>query len=169
MAFSRGKNGKRIEYQGQQGVTIIELLVVVVIIGILATIAYPSYQNYTKSTRRTDAMNALTEAAARQEKFFATCNTYAGNLTGTTLDCATGKLGFSTTAQGYYTLGVAAGSLTGVCSGGGAAITCGFTITATPVATGPQNGDGKLRIDSIGKKEWDKANNNSFTAKWTDK
>jgi type IV pilus assembly protein PilE len=156
------------------GFTLIELMVTVVIAGILAAVAYPAYRNYTKQTRRSDAKIALTQAANQQEKFFTECNYYAANLTGTRACGANntqGILGGNTASpSNYYTLGApVAGNINGSCTGGSASFDCGYTLTATPVATGLQNGDGAFRIDAIGNKQWDKSNNSSFTAKWTDK
>lgn len=152
------------------GFTLIELMIVVVIIGVLAAIAYPGYTKYTIQSRRSDAQIALTQAAAMQEKFYSDCAYYAQSLGGSR-SCGTGvgdgTLGHTTTSLGgYYNLTMAGGTITAVtCSAGN--YTCGFTITATP--TGIQTGDGKFRIDSTNSKQWDKANNNSYSAKWTDK
>lgn len=153
------------------GFTLIEMMVVVVVIAVLATIAYPAYRNYTAQTRRSDAKVALTQVANLQEKFFTECNYYAANLTGTRgcgANSGAGILGVTgtTSPSGYYTLGA---PVAGDINGGCAAFDCGFTITATPVGTGPQAGDGAFRIDSIGNKQWDKKNDSSFSAKWTDK
>lgn len=156
----------RMKCRNFHGFTLVELMIVVVIIGILAAIAYPSYQKYMTQTRRSDAKIALTQAAARQEKYFADCSppTYAGSLDGTNPDCAGGKLGLGAanpdSPKGYYRLAVAAGNIPAGC----AALTCGFTITATPKAGGLQDGDGAFRIDALGTKQWDANNNSSFEA-----
>lgn len=153
-----------------RGFTLIELMITVVIIGILAAIAYPSYRNYTIQTRRSDAQIALTQAANQQERFFTECNWYAANLAGTR-SCGTsttGVLGLTTTAspESHYTISPAAGAINAAsCS----QYSCGYTLTATPVVGGLQANDGKFRIDSTGVKQWDKANNNSYSSKWTDK
>lgn len=153
------------------GVTLIELMIVVVIIGILAAISYPSYRNYMTQTRRSDAQIALTQAANRQEKFFSDCNWYAATVPGTRA-CGTnttGVLGISNTSpEGHYTLSPAAGVIAPGASGC-TAYTCGYTLIATPVVGGLQANDGKFRIDSTSVKQWDKANNNSYSSRWTDK
>ena len=159
-----------------RGFTLIELMIVVVIIGVLAAIAYPSYQKYAKQTRRSDAQIALTQAANQQERYFTECNYYARTpagtrACGTTAGNADSILGITgSSPDGHYQITIAAGNISGTnCTGGSAAYTCGYTITATPVAGKLQAGDGAFRIDALGKKEWDKANNNTFSAKWTDK
>lgn len=152
------------------GFTLIELMITVVIIGVLAAIAYPSYQNYTKQTRRSDAQIALTQAANQQEKFFTECNWYAANLAGTR-SCGTnttGTLGYSTASpESHYTLSL--GSAGPINTTNCSTFSCGYTIIATPVTGGLQANDGKFRIDSTGVKQWDKANNDSYSSKWTDK
>lgn len=153
------------------GFTLIELMIVVAIVSILAMIAYPSYQNHTKRTRRSDAQSALTQAAAAQERFYADCNWYAKTITGSRAcgaDSDSGVLGLSSadSPNAYYTLSVAGGTINASACG---SFACGFTLTATPKAAGPQAADGKLRIDSTGNKAWDKKNDASWCCKWTDR
>ena len=153
------------------GFTLIEVMIVVVIIGVLAAMAYPSYTKFTIQSRRSDAQIALTQAAALQEKYYSDCSYYAQSLGGSK-SCGTGVgngiLGYTTTSLGgYYTLTMAGGLITptAACVAGNYA--CGYTITATP--TGTLTGNGKIRIDSLGVKQWDKANDNSYGYKWSDK
>src|SRR5258708_40052678 len=66
-----------------KGFTLVELMVVIVIVAILAAIAIPGYTSQIRKSRRTEARNALLDAAAREERFFATNNYYT--VTGTDL------------------------------------------------------------------------------------
>ncbi|CAE6944025.1 MULTISPECIES: type IV pilin protein [Pseudomonas] len=61
----------------QSGFTLIEVMITVAIIGILAAIAYPSYTEYVLRGNRSEGLALLSEAAARQERYFAQNNTYA--------------------------------------------------------------------------------------------
>lgn len=60
----------------QRGFTLIEVMIVVAIIGILAAIAYPSYDEYVKRGNRTEGQALLSDASARQERYFAQNNEY---------------------------------------------------------------------------------------------
>ena len=145
------------------GFTLIELMITVVIIGILAGIAYPSYQDYMTRTRRTGAQILLLAVVNQQEKFFSECNWYAATLvTSSTSSCGTAttgslRIGSTASENGYYTVGnPVAGNIQGNCSGGGALFSCGYTLTATPI--GIQAGNGALRIDATGRREWNRKN-----------
>ena len=148
-----------------KGFTLMELLITVVIIGILAGIAYPMYLNRMLETRRSDAQTALTELANRLEKFYYQCNGYnvpsTTNfvpLTGGGISACTGLAYTSTTTPGgYYTLSVDAA--TGAC-----AVTNCYTLTATPVASGPQSNNGSLQLTSTNIRRWDKNRNSTYEA-----
>ncbi len=161
-----------------KGFTLVELMVTVIILSIIVAIAYPGYTSYTTRTRRSDAKVALTQTTHRLEKYFSTCNQYPsaagaaaitnawpGNVVNNCPDDGTQGIGQAdaNSPEGHYTLAVdtTAGTCAPAAAGG-----C-FVVTATPV--GIQAGDGALRIDSTGLKEWDKKDNNSFDAKWSDK
>lgn len=156
------------------GFTLIELMIVVAIVGIIAAIAYPGYQNYTKQTRRSDAQIMLTQAANQQERFFTECNWYASALYGTRA-CATsgsGVLNLSTTTpvlspERHYVITLV--TPTTACPISSCYILQAAPATTADGGTGSQANDGNFRITSTGVKTWDKANNSSYSAKWTDK
>ncbi|OEO27172.1 pilus assembly protein PilE [Pseudomonas sp. J237] len=64
----------------QFGFTLIEVMITVAIIGILAAIAYPSYTEYVLRGNRSEGLALLSEAAARQERYFAQNYTYANTV-----------------------------------------------------------------------------------------
>lgn len=68
----------------RRGFTLIEVMIVVAIIGILAAIAYPSYTQYVQRSRRAEAQTVLMEAAQFMQRFYASNNSYAMQLNGTT-------------------------------------------------------------------------------------
>lgn len=129
-----------IDQRTSAGFTLIEVMIVVAIIGILAAIAYPSYDEYVKRGNRTEGQALLSEAAARQERFFAQNNRYVttaadiGKLqlrgtNGTTVTSDTGK----------YTLSV------GTANGDG-----GYTLTATQQFS--DTACGNLTLTALGTK-----------------
>ena len=124
------------------GFTLLELMIVVSIIGILAGIAYPSYRENIMEGRRTDAKRALLTLQLAQEKYRSTCPQYATAI-GAATNCATGTIvGNTNSPEGYYTLSiVAANAMT-------------YTLRASRVATGQQNGDkcGDFEINQNGVK-----------------
>lgn len=151
------------------GFTLVELMIAVVIIAILASIAVPGYQNYVRQTRRSDAQVALTRTANQLEKYFTFCNRYTGSMTGTwpgscPPEPAGSGLGYANqlSPDRHYFL-----SINSTNSSGTGTIETAYTITADPDpasgATGRQNGDGRLRLDSRGIKQWDKNNDGDYT------
>lgn len=69
-------------FNGQRriaGFTLIELMIAMAVVGILAAIAYPLYEHQIEESRRTEARTALTELAAREQRYFATNNAYTSN------------------------------------------------------------------------------------------
>src|SRR6201989_3041139 len=59
------------------GFTLVELMVTILVGAILASIAIPTYSNNIRKSRRTEARTAVLDAASREERYFATHNTYS--------------------------------------------------------------------------------------------
>jgi len=142
----------------QRGITLIELMIVVVIIAILAAVAYPAYIDYGKRARRAEATGALLALAALQEKFFASNLRYTTTIDDDLTDGLQGIPYPKISEKGYYNLSVVSVSADPA-----------FTMQAAPVVGGPQAGDGNYRITSTGIKTWDKANDGTYSAKWSDR
>ena len=151
-----------------KGFTLVELMVTVVILSIIIGIAYPSYQRYTTQTRRSDAQVALTQTVNRLEKYFSVCSSYPTAGAGLTNDwpgnggasqCppddSTQGLGLDDTdsPERHYSLVLdVTQTVAGACAAAGAC----YTLTASPKVGGLQVGNGNLRIDSVGRKAWNK-------------
>jgi type IV pilus assembly protein PilE len=108
-----------------RGFTLVELMIVIVIVAILAAIAVPGYTSQIRKSRRTEARNALLDAAAREERYYATNNSYT---------IASSDLGYGAgpwpinVGSNYYNLNV-------TCTGGGATPCTDYTLTATAINT----------------------------------
>ena len=124
-----------------KGFTLLEILIAVVIVGLLAAALLPTYQSAVSKSRRADGRAALTDLAAKQEKFFAQNDSYT-----TEVSAGTGlNLERTTSLTGHYNLTVSA------CAGG--AISRCYLLIAT--ATGVQTDDHAcytLMIDNVGRK-----------------
>jgi type IV pilus assembly protein PilE len=118
-------------------------MIAVAVIGILAAIAYPSYQEHVLRSGRAEGMALLSDAAARQERYFAQNNEYV------TAQADIGDLGMPhtsgttvTSPNGRYTLTVSTAAGDG-----------GYTLTAT--RQGPQVSDtrcGNLTLNALGRR-----------------
>lgn len=120
----------------QSGFTLIEVMIVVAIIGIISAIAYPSYDEYAKRGNRTEGQALLSDASARQERYFAQNNTYI------TDDGDIAKLGLKNgnkSETNKYTLTVSK------VDGDG-----GYTLTAEQGFNDAKCGN--LTLDALGKK-----------------
>lgn len=121
----------------QRGFTLIEMMIVVAIIGILAAIAYPSYDEYVKRGNRTEGQALLSDASARQERYFAQNNAYI------TTDADIAKLGLKNgnkSETNKYTLALSKAAGDG-----------GYTLTAQQGFNDAKCGN--LTLDALGKKE----------------
>jgi len=132
--------------QGQYGFTLIELMITLVIIGILAAVGYPSYTRYTVSASRQAVQGELVQLANLQEKIYLNSNAYAVSVTAAYNGTSAGGLGKTTglSGDGKYRITVSPSDTPGQ----------SFTLTATPVSTGPQANDGAITLSSTGAKTW---------------
>ena len=119
-------------HQNNNGFTLIEVMIVVVIIGILAAIAYPSYDEYVKRGNRAEGQALLTDAAARQEKFYSQNFKYT-----TAIADLYGGATSKTSETKKYTL-----ALSSVNNDGG------YTLTASPQFTDTKCGN--LTLTALG-------------------
>jgi type IV pilus assembly protein PilE len=126
-----------------RGFTLIEMVVAVAIIGILIRIALPTYRDQIRRGNRAAAQSQLVELAGLEEKIFLNSNAYTASITGTYTGASSGGLGVPTgkSRDGNYALSASASGAS-------------FTITATPLSTGRQVGDGNLTIASDGTRTW---------------
>ena len=123
-----------------RGMTLIELMIVVSILGIITAIGYPSYLDHVKKTRRSEGMGELLELADRMERHYSDIGTYDQNDGS---DMTADVIYRTTTANGYYTLSIAAGTNN-----------VQFTASAAPTSKGQQDTDkcGTFTINSLGTK-----------------
>lgn len=128
------------------GFTLLELVIVVAIVGILAAIAYPSYEAHMRKSRRAAAQSYLMDLTQRQQQYLLDARAYAGT-----------EAALSATTPGdvspYYTIAIDnANAFDSTCANDATAPSPKFTITASPIAGGPQVPDGTLQIDNRGTK-----------------
>lgn len=129
------------------GFTLIEVMIVVAIIGILAALAYPAYQSHMKKTRRADAQGALMGFANAMERYYTENGVYTGAAAGGSDTGAPTVFPTQAPVDGsnkFYDLTIAAATDTT------------YTLRATPISSGAQDGDGLLELDHTGARRWDK-------------
>jgi type IV pilus assembly protein PilE len=119
------------------GFSLIELMIVVAIIAIISAVAFPAYKKQTLKGHRVDAKSAVLEAAAREEKFFATNNKYSSAATD--LNYAAVPFDVLSGTQKVYVLNIAVNA-------------AGSTYTITAIPQGDQQADAcyTYAIDNFG-------------------
>lgn len=121
------------------GFTLIELMVAVSILGILLAIAMPAYQSYTIRNNRAAVQAEMLQIAGNIERYKARQLSYKGADTALGASTPYPKAG----GKRIYTINLA------VDPNGS-----GWILTASP--ENKQKVDGVLRLDSQGRKCWDK-------------
>lgn len=122
---------------------------VVAIIGILLAIGLPSYQNSVTRANRADVQATLLNFAQAMERHFNQNYSYeaaasGGADTGAPLPSVFPSQSPLDGGNPMYNLTVFAADRTS------------FTVQATPISGGRQDGDGLLTLDSLGQRGWDK-------------
>lgn len=118
------------------GFTLVELMIAVAILAIIAAVALPLYNQYSMRTYRTEAQADLLNCAQGLERFAAQNFTYTGAVLANICDPRS-------VDQNRYVIALAIPD------------DDQFTLTATPVAGGPMDGDGVLTYDQAGNRTWD--------------
>ncbi len=136
----------------QRGITLMEQVVVIFIIGVLASIGWTAYDKQRTKANRADAIAALLKVADQMERCYQTTipNSYNDCLLpadGNGILCfvvinisCPQQATMVQTKKGYYNISIASQSQDN------------YTLQATPVANGPQDGDASLTLDAKGNK-----------------
>jgi len=137
-----------------RGFTLIELIIVVAIIAILAVIVYPSYQKHVRHTKRVDMQTTL-QQIAMQIQHYKVANLKVTGATNSDLGIAPSYPINDTPLYTVSLVPVESGSLTAE----------SWVLTATPIITGSQVGDGHIVLNYRGERCWTKGTDiNSGTA-----
>ena len=129
-----------------RGFSLVELLITLVVIVILVGIALPSYKNYVIRNSRQQAQTLLLSLAGLEEKIFLNSGAYAvgpSKVTAAYDGSVSGGLGLGTdkSPDGRYSVVVTGTTTT-------------YLLTASPISTGPQAGDGDITLDDAGSRKW---------------
>ena len=132
----------------QRGFTLIELMIVVAVIAILAAIAYPSYQEYVRRTKRLDMQSTMLDIAAQIQRY----KIANFKVTGATTSDVGIAAAYPTQGTALYTV-----SLSPIDEASNKLNTEAWELTATPIATSSQAGDGVICLNYQGQKYWSKS------------
>jgi len=137
------------------GFTLMELMVAVTIVAILASIAIPSYRQYVIRNNRAAAQAELMQIANSLERYRAQQLSYKNAVIGA---ATTGKNSVYAAAS-YPATGTILYNFELVV----AANNVSWTLTAKPVSTSLQKGNGVLQINNTGLKCWDQTSDTTVT------
>ena len=125
----------------RNGYTLIELMIVIAIIGIVMAFVLPGYFDHKKRVNRTDVQTEMMNLAQRLEAQKLATSKYPA---GTTMAAFYGGTSYPKTGTAFFTLGFTTLN------------DHTWVMTATPITTSPQAGDGIICLNDQGQKFWGK-------------